>query len=84
MVCFKDLVNQIWHSLERIYEHQTKMLDAPVMGIRLMDRDQLERFGFMDIVDNNFPVRPRVSYLDPSGRGWLDFTRRIGTITLFG
>jgi len=38
----------------------------------------------MDIVDNNFPARPRVSYLNPSGRGWVDFTRRIGAITIFG
>lgn len=45
--CFKDLAKQTQHSLEQIYEHQMKVLDAPAMGIRLMDRDQLEGFGFM-------------------------------------
>jgi hypothetical protein len=81
---FRDLVRQTWHILEQIHDHQTKMLASPGIGLRFTDRDKLEGFGFMDIVSGQNPLRPRVSVLKPSGRGWVDFTRSIGAITLLG
>jgi len=82
--CFKNLVEQTWQALEQIHAHQGKMMDVQDIGIRFTARDQLEGFGFMDIVDNNFPIKPRVTYLKASGRGWAEFTRKIGAVTLFG
>jgi len=81
---FRDLVRQTWHILEQIHDHQTKMLSSPGMGLRFTDRDKLEGFGFMDIVSGQNPLRPRVSVLKSSGRGWVDFTRSIGAISLLG
>jgi hypothetical protein len=82
--CFQDLVRQTWHILEQIQDHQSKMLAAPGTSLRFTDRDKLEGFGFMDIVIGQNPLRPRVSVLKSSGRGWVDFTRSIGAISLLG
>jgi hypothetical protein len=82
--CFRDLVRQTWHILEQIHDHQTNMLASPGIGLRFTDRDKLEGFGFMDIVSGQNPLRPRVSVLKSSGRGWVDFTRSIGAISLLG
>ena len=82
--CFQDLVRQTWHILEQIHDHQTRIWASPGIGLRFTDRDKLEGFGFMDIVSGQNPLRPRVSILKPSGRGWVDFTRSIGAINLLG
>jgi hypothetical protein len=81
---FRDLVQQIWHILEQIQEHQTHLLSTPGIGLRGTDRDKLEGFGFKDIVMGNNPLRPRVVTLQSSGRGWVDFTRKAHAITLIG
>jgi hypothetical protein len=52
------------------------------LGIRFTDRERLIGFGFMDIVDGQNDLYPRVANLKPSGRGWVDFTRSIRAITL--
>jgi hypothetical protein len=77
-------VRQTWHILEQMYDHQSKILASPAIGLRFTDRDKLEGFGFMDIVSGQNPLRPRVSILKPGGRGWVDFTRSIGAISLLG
>jgi hypothetical protein len=81
---FRDLVQEIWHIPEQILEHQTLLLKTPGVGLRGTDRDKLEGFGFKDIVMGDNPLRPRVITLKPSGRGWVDFTRKAHAITLLG
>lgn len=82
--CLQDLVRQTWHILEQIHDHQTRILASPGIALRFTDRDKLEGFGFMDIATGQNPLRPRVSFLKSSGRGWVDFTRSIGAICLLG
>jgi hypothetical protein len=84
LFCFKDLVRQTWNALEQIRDHQIKMLHAPEIGISFTTRDRLEGWGFTDIVERQFPARPLVTCVKPSGRGWADFSRGIGAVTLFG
>jgi len=81
---FKDLVIQTWHSLEQMIDHQMKILKSPDVDIRLPGRDLLEGFGFMDIVEGNFPIRPQQLALKKSGKAWLNFTKTIGALVLFG
>lgn len=49
-----------------------------------MARDKLIGFAFMDIVDIQNDLRPRIVKLKSSGRGWVDLTRDIRAITLLG
>lgn len=80
--CYQDLVRQTYHILELMHDYQVKALTSPVTNLRLTDRDKLEGFAFMDIVDSTSAIRPRVAILNPSGKGWVDFTRSICAVTL--
>lgn len=82
--CFEDLVRQTWNILEQIHDHQIRLSSDLGVGLRATNRERLEGFGFMDIVDEEVPLKPRVAYLKPSGRGWVDLIRIINAITLFG
>lgn len=77
----KELVIELWHILEQIQDHQTAR-SGPGMPLRFTDRDKLEGFGFMDIVSGERTIRPRLAILKPSGRGWVDFARKVEAITL--
>jgi hypothetical protein len=78
----KNLIEETWGILEQIHEHQVKQLATPGLGLRCTTRDMLEGFGFMDIVEGDNPLRPRVTMLKSSGRGWVDLTRKLRAITL--
>ncbi|KUJ14213.1 uncharacterized protein LY89DRAFT_720573 [Mollisia scopiformis] len=77
----KDIVLGYWHILEQIQDHQ-EVLSNPGKSIRMTDREKLEGFGFVDIISGRTSIRPRVAYLEPSGRGWVDFLHQIQAITL--
>jgi hypothetical protein len=81
---YQELVRQTYHILEQIHDYQTKMLTSPTLGLRFADREKLIGFAFMDIVDVQNDLRPRVVTLKSSGRGWVDLTRGIRAITLLG
>jgi hypothetical protein len=78
----KNLVEETYGILEQIHEHQVKQLATPGLGLRATDRDMLEGFGFRDIVEGDNPLRPRVTMLKSSGRGWVDLTRKLRATTL--
>jgi hypothetical protein len=82
--CYQDLVRQTYHIMELIQDYQVKLLTCPGTNLRFTDREKLEGFAFMDIVDGPGAILPRVAILKPSGRGWVDFTRSIRAITLLG
>jgi hypothetical protein len=77
----KELVQAHWHILEQIQDYQT-VQSGPGIPLRFTDRDKLEGFGFVDIVSGEPNIRPRVAILNSSGRGWVDFARKIRAITL--
>ncbi|KUJ09813.1 uncharacterized protein LY89DRAFT_740880 [Mollisia scopiformis] len=80
--CYEDLVRQLYHVLELMHDYQVKILTSSVTGLRFTDRDKLEGFALMDIVDGPSAILPRVAILKPSGKGWVDFTKSICAITL--
>ena len=81
---FEDLVRDTWNILEQIQDHQIKLLTDSKIELRGTLRDQVEGFGFRDIVEGVKLLRPRVAILEPSGKGWVQFSRKIGAITLLG
>ena len=82
----KDRIEEICSFLERIMDHQadTDSEDGVGFKIRLSPRKQLEGFQFLDIASNKAPLQARVVTLLPEGKCWVDFTRAIGAINLFG
>lgn len=84
--CLKDRIESLCDVLEQIIAYQTDMADQDGVGFKLRctPRRHLEGFDFMDIATDEDPIRPRMINLRSSGRGWVDFTRALHAITLFG
>ena len=82
----KDRIQSIYHILEQIVAHQAHVDTADGVGFKVKrsPRRQLEGFDFMDVASDEDPIWPRVTSLRSMGRGWIDFTRAIHAITLFG
>jgi hypothetical protein len=80
---YQDLVRQTYHILEQLHDYEARMLTSPTISLRLPDREKLTGFAFMDIVDGQNSLRPRVATLKSSGRGWVDFTRSIRAFSLY-
>lgn len=86
-VRLKDRVNNIIYALEQLIDHQAN-LDVYASGVplRLTPRGKLEGYRFMDVATGR-PLSPRVISLDVfsgAGKSWVDFTRSIKAVTLFG
>lgn len=84
--CFRDRVHDISDVLEQIMAHQADESTKDGIGLRFKSsaRRQLEGFDFMDVATDEDPFWPRMTTLKATGRGWVDFTRAIHAITLFG
>jgi hypothetical protein len=78
---YEDLVQETYHILEQIEDRQA---NSPSMGLGFMAREKLLGFGFMDIVNGQNILLPRVAKLNKGGWGWVDFIRSTNTITLLG
>jgi len=79
-VTFKDRVEDYYDQLEKMYDYQ-------VSGLRKKGgspRSLLEGWDFQDLVHERDHIRPRHTILCQDGRSWVDFTRSLNTITLFG
>ncbi|KAI1430607.1 hypothetical protein GGR50DRAFT_182798 [Xylaria sp. CBS 124048] len=84
--CFKDRVESICEVLEKIIAHHADVASQDGVGFRLKTtpRRHLEGFDFMDIATDEDPLWPRVMEIRSAGKGWVDFTRAIHAVTLFG
>ena len=80
----EDLVKQLCDILEQVVDHQDKIKATTAVQIRGTTRENLEGWSFREIVEGDRRMSPRVSILESSGRGWVDFTRSIGAVTLMG
>jgi hypothetical protein len=77
----KHQVEHYYDILEQIIDHQ--VLQGSVdSGPR--SRKYLEGWDFRDLATTRDPVHPRVAVLEAVGKGWVDFTRAIHAVTLFG
>ncbi|KAF2186242.1 hypothetical protein K469DRAFT_687236 [Zopfia rhizophila CBS 207.26] len=82
-VYFQDIVDQKWHILEQILDQQSKKITNGVkMGIP--GRQYLEGFDFTDVATRIQDLHPKATVLQARGKAWVDFTRSVSAITLFG
>jgi hypothetical protein len=82
-IYFQDLVDQKWHVLEQILDQQTKKITQGYK-VSIPGRQYLEGFDFTDVATRIQDLQPKVTALQARGKAWVDFTRSIGAITLFG
>ncbi|KAK0644616.1 hypothetical protein B0T16DRAFT_392934 [Cercophora newfieldiana] len=83
-VRLKDRVSQIMEVLWQLIDHQAT-LEIPAVPIRL-PRNKLEGYRFMEVATRR-AMTPRVVYLDTfngAGKSWVDFTRALRAVVLFG
>jgi hypothetical protein len=83
---FRDKVEEIWNTLEQIIAHQADVSSDDGVGIRIekSPRRRIEGFDFFDVATCQDPIFPRFVNIKEHGRGWIDMTRALNTITLFG
>jgi hypothetical protein len=86
MFCLEDRIEQLCHTLGQIIAHQDDMSVERGVGfkVKLSPRRQLEGFDFMDAATSHGTLWPKVVTLCAKGAGWVDFTRTIHAVTLFG
>ncbi|PVI02799.1 hypothetical protein DM02DRAFT_612609 [Periconia macrospinosa] len=82
----RDRVDHICHLLEQIIAYQSQMESQDGIGLKIRpsSRRRVEGFDFMDIATDEDPFWPRIATLGSEGAGWIDFTRALHAITLFG
>ncbi|KAI9662246.1 MAG: hypothetical protein M1821_008412 [Bathelium mastoideum] len=84
--CLKDRVLQICRILQQILAHQDDVYTRDGVGarIKLTPRRQLEGFDFMDVATNQGTLWPKVDCIQAWGEGWVDLTRKLHCVALFG
>jgi hypothetical protein len=84
--CLKDRVLQICRILQQILAHQDDVHTRDGVGarVKLTPRRQLEGFDFMDVATNQGALWPKVNSIHAWGEGWVDLTRKLHCVVLFG
>lgn len=82
--CLQDRVEHLFGIFEKMIDHQTAVERRDGMQMPEWPRRQLEGWDFREVFADRDPLYPRVATLDTVGKGWVDFTRAIHAITLFG
>ncbi|KIL83643.1 hypothetical protein FAVG1_13126 [Fusarium avenaceum] len=70
--------------LEKLIDHQAKLVRDCDGKWSDKPRKYLEGWDFEDLARKRDPLYPRVATLEAGGKAWVDFTRSIQAITLFG
>lgn len=83
-VLLQDRVEQIYHFLEQILTYQMDRAGRPGLEAKYRPRNYLEGFDFMDVATGADPVLLKITGLQSTGKCWIDFTRAIHAVTLFG
>ena len=83
-VCLEDRVDELYEVLEKIVAYQEEKAGQAGVKIKAHIRRQLEGWQFHDLASDTDPLVPYVENLEAVGKGWVDFVRSIGVVTLFG
>ncbi|GAP91233.1 putative Pfs domain protein [Rosellinia necatrix] len=77
-------IDHFYNILEKLIDHQADI--AGYCGINMTNkpRRNLEGWDFTDLATNHDPLHPRVATIEPSGKGWVELTRAVQAVTLFG
>ncbi|EPS42448.1 hypothetical protein H072_3564 [Dactylellina haptotyla CBS 200.50] len=82
-LCVEDRLDELFDTLEKVVEHQFGIARQSTSGGNKTG-EFLEGWDFNDLATNEDPIYPRLAtFRKPSG-GWVDFTRSIQAVTLFG
>lgn len=78
-------VEHIFNVLEKLLAHQTMVEEGKDgIDVNLVVQRHLVGWDFDDLITKESPLRRRVADLQTVRSGWLDFTRKIHAVTLFG
>jgi hypothetical protein len=83
-VLFHQVAKRNSNLFELMDDYQKLLMKSEGINLRGTDREKLEGWDFLDLVSGESSLKPRVTYLKPSGKGCVDFTRSIHTINLRG
>ncbi|KAM0514155.1 hypothetical protein ACHAPE_006991 [Trichoderma viride] len=77
-------IEYFYNILEKLIDHQADI--AGERGVNMADKPRqfLEGWDFNDLAMSRDPLYPRVASIEPRGKSWVDFTRAIHAVTLFG
>jgi nucleoside phosphorylase len=75
---FKAYVEDFSDLLEKMLDYQSRVV------IQNIPRSLLEGWDFNDMATGRDPIYPREASLSQEGLSWVDFTRSVHAITLFG
>ncbi|KAK1253048.1 hypothetical protein MKX08_004235 [Trichoderma sp. CBMAI-0020] len=77
-------IEYFYNILEKLIDHQADI--AGERGVNMADKPRryLEGWEFNDLAMSRDPIYPRVASIEPRGKSWVDFTRAIHAVTLFG
>lgn len=80
----EDRVEHIYNVMEKLIDHQADIERRSGLQMKPRPRRQLEGWDFRDLVTDGDPFFPKVSTLQTIGKGWVDLTRAIHAVCLFG
>lgn len=80
----EDRVEHFFDILEKIIDYQVSIAGPSGVKMKSMPRSLLEGWDFKDLATDQDPIYPCVAILNVMGKSWVDFTRAIHAITLFG
>lgn len=81
-ITFEHRVEHFYDVLEKLIDNQLHVVGK--YGDRDMSREHLVGWDFIDLISSRDPVYPRLAALDQMGKSWVDFSRSIHAIALFG
>ncbi|KAJ5984630.1 hypothetical protein N7481_006729 [Penicillium waksmanii] len=79
----EDRVVELYDTLEKIMDYEVGIA-TPSSAKSSRARKYLEGWDFNDLATCRDIFYPRVAKLETIGKGWVDFTRAIHAVTLFG
>jgi len=80
----EDRIEHLYNILEKLIDHQADVERRSGIPLHMRLRRQLEGWDFKDIASNGGPFCSQVATLGAMGKGWVDFSRQICAVTLFG
>ncbi|KAK3988047.1 hypothetical protein QBC44DRAFT_371552 [Cladorrhinum sp. PSN332] len=86
MFTLENAAMEIWHRLEQIIGHYDDLSRRDGFGfqVKLAHGRRLQGFDFRDVATGEASFGPKEADLHATGDGWVDLTRAIDAITLFG
>ena len=80
----QDRIEHLFNVMEKLFEHEEHVGQQDGIHLRRRSRGQLEGWDFKALAADEGPIVPLVTSITTSGKVWVDFTRAIHTVALFG